>query len=194
MGMEYVLLVSGTEKGRESISALLRKAGGCPVITAVSSGSEARRMILDGEWDMVVINSPLPDESGEDLARMVTERTLSATIMMVRMEFVDEVAAIVEDAGVLVVPKPIVRQMFFQSLKLATAMRRRLTGLRSENSRLQQKIEEIKLVDRAKCALIQYLAMGEQQAHRHIEKQAMDLRLSRREVAERIIKTYEKGR
>jgi response regulator NasT len=191
--MEYVLVVSGTEKGRESISSLLREAGGCPAITAVSSGSEARRLILDGEWDLVVVNSPLPDESGEDLARMVTERTLSAVILMVRMEFVDEVSAVVEDAGVLVVPKPIVRQMFLQTLKLANAMRRRLTGLRSENSKLQQKIEEIKLVDRAKCALIQYLNMGEQQAHRYIEKQAMDLRSSRRDVAERIIKTYEKG-
>lgn len=192
--MDHVLLVSGTEKGRESLAALLQEAGGCPAITTASSGSEARRLILDGEWDLVVLNSPLPDESGEDLARMITERTLSAVIMVVRMEFVDEVAAIVEDAGVLIVPKPIVKQVFFQSIKLANAMRRRLTGLRNENSKLQQKLEEIKLVDRAKCALIQYLNMDEQQAHRYIEKQAMDLRLSRRDVAQRIIKTYEKGR
>ncbi|MFA6841361.1 MAG: ANTAR domain-containing protein, partial [Sphaerochaetaceae bacterium] len=73
-------------------------------------------------------------------------------------------------------------------------MRRRLVSLRSENSKLQRKIEEIKLVDRAKWALIQYLHMNEQQAHRYIEKQAMDLRQSRRDVAERIIKTYEQGR
>lgn len=192
--MENVLLVAGTEKGRESISSLLREAGGYPTITAVSCGNEARRLILDGEWDTVVINSPLPDESGEDLARMVTEQTLSAAVMLVRMEFVDEVAAVVEDAGVLVVPKPIVKQVFFQSLKLANSMRRRLVSLRSENSKLQRKIEEIKLVDRAKWALIQYLHMNEQQAHRYIEKQAMDLRQSRRDVAERIIKTYEQGR
>lgn len=192
--MENVLLVAGTEKGRESISSLLREAGGYPAITAVSCGNEARRLILDGEWDTVVINSPLPDESGEDLARMVTEQTLSAAVMLVRMEFVDEVTAVVEDAGVLVVPKPIVKQVFFQSLKLANSMRRRLVSLRSENSKLQRKIEEIKLVDRAKWALIQYLHMNEQQAHRYIEKQAMDLRQSRRDVAERIIKTYEQGR
>lgn len=45
--------------------------------------------------------------------------------------------------------------------------------LKSENERLQEKIAEIRLVDRAKCALIQYADMTEPQAHRYIEKQAM---------------------
>ena len=56
---------------------------------------------------------------------------------------------------------------------------------------LQQKVEEIRLVDRAKCALIQYLNMTEAQAHRHIEKQAMDLRVSRAKIAQSILNTYE---
>ena len=51
-------------------------------------------------------------------------------------------------------------------------------------------IEEIRLVDRAKCALIQYLSFTEQQAHRHIEKQAMDMHITK-EVALGILKTYE---
>ena len=63
--------------------------------------------------------------------------------------------------------------------------------LQRENVKLQQKIEEIRLVDRAKCCLIQYLNMTEAQAHRHIEKQAMDTRRTRREVAEGILQTYE---
>ncbi len=191
--MDHVLLVTATGKGQQSISELLCMDGSRPVITCATSGSEARRLLLDGEFDLVVINAPLPDESGEELARLVTERTLCSALLLVRTEYVDEVAAIVEDAGVLVVPKPIIRQIFLQSVKLCSAMRRRLTGLRTENSMLQMKIEEIKLVDRAKCALVQYLHMDEQQAHRHIEKQAMDMRSSRRDVAQRIIKMYEKG-
>ena len=46
-------------------------------------------------------------------------------------------------------------------------------------------------MDRAKCVLIQYLNMTETQAHRYIEKQAMDLRTTRRQIAEGILKTYE---
>ena len=51
--------------------------------------------------------------------------------------------------------------------------------------------EEIRLVDRAKCALIQYLGMSEATAHRYIEKQAMDLRKTKVQIAEGILKTYE---
>ena len=54
----------------------------------------------------------------------------------------------------------------------------------------EEKIDEIRLVNRAKWLLIECLSMTEADAHRYIEKQAMDLRLSKREVAENIIKTY----
>ena len=52
-------------------------------------------------------------------------------------------------------------------------------------------MDEIRVVNRAKWVLIEYLHMNEAQAHRYIEKQAMDMRLTRREVAESLIKTYE---
>ena len=67
-----------------------------------------------------------------------------------------------------------------------------ISRLKSENERLQEKIAEIRLVDRAKCALIQYADMTEPQAHRYIEKQAMDLRRTRLDIAQSILKAYEK--
>ena len=66
-----------------------------------------------------------------------------------------------------------------------------LDFLKFQNQKLQDKLEEIRLIDRAKCVLIQYLNMTEQQAHRYIEKQSMDLRQSRVVTAESILKTYE---
>jgi response regulator NasT len=63
--------------------------------------------------------------------------------------------------------------------------------LQNQNEKLQKKIEEMRMVDRAKCALIQYLRMTEQQAHRHIEKQAMDTRQTKMQVARDIVNTYE---
>lgn len=67
-----------------------------------------------------------------------------------------------------------------------------MKGLKKQNEQLQKKIEDIKFVDRAKCVLIEYLKMSEAEAHRFIEKQAMDLRVTKREIASRILKTYEK--
>ena len=51
-------------------------------------------------------------------------------------------------------------------------------------------MNEIRLVNRAKWLLISEVKMTEPDAHRYIEKQAMDLCVSKREIAEQIIKTY----
>ena len=148
-------------------------------------------MLLEAEYDLVVVNAPLTDEFGHELALSAAESSAAGVILIVKSELADELSARVEDVGVFVVPKPVSRPFFYQAVRLAQASHRRVLGLRTENVRLQSKIEEIRLVDRAKCALIQYLNMTEPQAHRYIEKQAMDLRLTRRQVAENIVKTYE---
>ena len=79
----------------------------------------------------------------------------------------------------------------YKSIKYICISRKKYLGLQSENERLKVKISEIRLIDRAKCILIQYLNMSEPQAHRYIEKQAMDLRVTKKEIAENILKTYE---
>ena len=52
-------------------------------------------------------------------------------------------------------------------------------------------MQDIRTVNRAKWLLIEIKRMTENEAHYYIEKQAMDMRLSRREVAENIIRTYD---
>lgn len=188
--MDSVLVVSSSDKGKDFLSEFLRAQDFSNIIT-VKSGAEARRLLHENDFELVVINAPLRDESGEELSLMVTDISMAGVILIVKSEIADDVSAEVEDYGVFVLPKPLSRPMFFQALKLMAAARRRLMGLQHENTQLQQKIEDIRLVDRAKCALIQYLKLTEPQAHRYIEKQAMDRRISKREVAQGILNTYE---
>ena len=93
--------------------------------------------------------------------------------------------------GIFVMPKPASPEFFYQAVKLLTAARNRISVLEDENKKLQEKISEIRLVDRAKLVLIQRLEMTEQQAHRYIEKQSMDMRQSRAITAQNILKTYD---
>jgi len=188
--MNSVLLACGRDKSREALTGLLVTSDFSQVSVA-ENGSEARRMLLAADYDLIIIDAPLPDEFGHDFALYAAENTASGVLILVKAELADSVAAKAEDYGVAVVAKPMNRQLFFQAVKLVTVSRRRLLGLRDENLQLQKKIEEIRLVDRSKYALMQYLKMTEPQAHRYIEKQAMDLRITRREVALNILKTYE---
>lgn len=79
-----------------------------------------------------------------------------------------------------------------QTLRVALALQERVQALEGENSRLKRTLGELKLIDRAKCSLVRHCDMSEQEAHRYIEKTAMDKRLPRRAVAEAILAEYEK--
>lgn len=148
-------------------------------------------MIENYSFDLIIINTPLKDEFGHDFALSAAEMTSSGIILIVKSELSDEISSKVEEDGVFILSKPISRQLFYQAIKMTFSFRKRLLGLKKENFKLQKKIEEIRLIDRAKCILIQYLNMTEPQAHHYIEKQAMDMSCNKIEIAERILQTYE---
>ncbi|WP_319473491.1 ANTAR domain-containing protein [uncultured Sphaerochaeta sp.] len=189
--MLRALVVSSTQKGCDSLCSLMREHDRSIELLHCLSAGEARRLVLDQELDLVVINAPLLDESGEELAVMVVQQSLAGSILVVRNQYFEQCEALFSEQGVLVVSKPVIRQMFFQALSLARSMRRRLTAMHTENEKLHKKIEEIKIIDKAKWVLIENLGMDEQQAHRYMEKQAMDLRKSRYAVALSLLKTYQ---
>lgn len=189
--MERVLIAAASEKSATSLTDFLNSDRIPEHIVTVFSGSEARRCLLENDFDLVIINTPLPDEFGHELALMTVRQSTAGVLMLAKAEIADSVSARVEEEGVFVVPKPINRTLFFQALRLVNASRKRICGLRKENVKLQQKIEDIRLVDRAKCILIEVLGMTESQAHSYIEKQAMDMRITKREIAQGILKTYE---
>jgi len=188
--MANALIVSRTEKSIAFFTELLNAASFEQIIV-VSSCSEARRLLLGRNFDLVIINAPLADESGELLARHVASTNIAQVILVVKSEYFDEVSAAAEDDGVLTVAKPVSRAVFWSVLKLARASQARITRVRAENNELRQRIEDIRIVDRAKYILFSHFNMSEPEAHRYIEKQAMDTRVTKREVAEGILKTYE---
>ncbi len=188
--MDQVLIVSSGEKSTEFLKQTLKNAFFLK-ISVFSSCASARREFYEHDYDLVIINAPLADESGEEFARFVASKGMCQVILIVKSEFYDEVSAMVEDDGVLTISKPLNKAVFWSTLKLAKSTHNRVVKMQAENRKLKEKIEDIKIVDRAKCILISYMSMTEQDAHRYIEKQAMDMRESKRKIAEGILKTYE---
>jgi len=188
--MEYALIVTASEKSAAVFSELLHAAA-IHQITAVPTCGEARRMFVERDFDLVIINAPLSDESGEALARYIAGTGITQVLLVVPAEHFEAISAICERDGVLTIGKPLNRSVLWSALKMAVAMQGRLQRFQSENSRLRQKIADIRVVDRAKGLLMSYLSMSEQEAHRYIERQAMDSRITKRAVAEGILKTYE---
>ena len=190
--MESALIVSCVEKSTAFFSELLITADIPPnQITVLNTCGEARRLLLERDFDLVIINAPLRDESGESFARHIAARNTSQVILIVKAEYFDSVSANCEKDGVLTISKPLSRAVCWSALSLAKSAQSRIKRMQNENTRLLQKIEDIRIVDRAKCLLISCMGMNEKEAHRYIEKQAMDMRLTKREVAESVLRTYE---
>ena len=103
----------------------------------------------------------------------------------------DQIADKLQEFGVLVLGKPFTGAQFRQAVQIAASSYKRLAVLRTENAKLLDKIAQLRLVDRAKCYLIEKKGYTETDAHRLIEKRAMDTRMSRGEVAQEILEEEE---
>ena len=185
-----VLIVTASDSFTEKIMPLLPVTDYWPVTTA-HSNSEARRKILETAFDIVLINAPLPDDFGMRLAIDICTGSGAGVLLMVRSDQFDDVYARVVGYGVLTLSRPTSVQMVAQNLRILCATRERMRRMEEKQTAVEEKIEEIRLVNRAKWLLIECLGMTEPEAHRYIEKQSMDRRISKREAAETVIRTYQ---
>ena len=184
-----VLIVSASEKFNTTTASLLPMTDYWPV-NMVHSVAAAKRRQLDQPYDIVLINAPLPDDFGMRLAIDTCNSSGAGVLLLVKNEVYNDIYSKVVGYGVMTLSKPTSTQMVAQSLRVLCATRERLRKVEERQASVEEKIEEIRLVNKAKWQLIECLRMTEAEAHRYIEKQAMDQRVSKREIAESIIETY----
>ena len=186
-----VLVAGGNEKLCELLSEILPKNEYAFLPPAKTAG-EVRRLTMDRNVDLVILNAPLKDEFGVQLAQDLAENNMGV-LLLTGSDVSEQVSYRVEQSGVITLAKPTTRQSLYIALRALTALRSKLLQMEQKTKALQQKVADIHTVNHAKWLLIQHDNMTENDAHRFIEKQAMDMRLSRREVAESIIRTYDMG-
>ena len=184
-----VLLVSSSPKFNESMLALLPESRFYPV-AAVSDVPSARRRLLEGKYDIVIINAPLPDDFGTRLALNICDNSGTAVLLFVKAEHYPDINGRVSPFGVLVLPKPASSRAVSQSLQLLCGTRERLRRMEQKTASIEEKMEEIRIINRAKLLLMEQLKMTEKEAHRFIEKQAMDRCVTRITIAQSILSTY----
>ena len=184
-----ILLVSASDKFNSSLLPLL-SGNSYNNVTVSSDISAARRLFAENSYDFVIVNTPLPDDFGTRFALDVCEQSATGVMLLVKAEHYPDISARVSRFGVFTLSKPTTSQMISQSLMLLSATRERLRRMEQKTASIEERMEEIRIVNRAKWLLIEQLKMTEGEAHRYIEKQAMDRCISKRSVAESIISIY----
>ena len=190
MNMEKVLIISPQIQAAQALYDIIKSLN-FSGYDYVASGNEARRKFDLTDYDLTIINTPLSDEFGTELALDIAEKSLSAIIILVKSDLTEQVQDKISITGAFVIGKPVNKQVLFQSIPFVLNSKQVISTLREQNKALKRKVDDIKVIERAKFSLIKYLGLDESQAHRYIQKQAMDLRVSPRVIADNILKTYE---
>ena len=179
-----ILIVSSSEHFQGLVKRSLKDF---ITIDSAGSGSAARRYILEKYYNLVVINIPLPDEIGEELALDIAEKSDSSVLLVTPREVSGFVMEHVADLGILVVEKPVPAGQLDQAVRFLTAVQNRICRLKRKTRKVEEKMEELRIVSRAKLLLVEKKGMTENDAHRFIGKQSMDRGVSRKRIAQRIL-------
>ena len=182
-------MVSASEKLNQSLPELFSVYAFSPVCV-VSNVSAAKRMLNERDFDFLIINSPLPDDVGLRFALDAVDAYQTVVLFLTSAAQYDDAYEKLVPSGVFLLKKPVPVSVVQASLSWLISARERVRKTEKKTLSLEEKMEEIRLVNRAKWLLIRELHMKEPDAHRYLEKQAMDRCVSKRQIAEEIIKTY----
>lgn len=184
-----VLVASAAQKFNAALSALLPETDYYPV-RYVTSIAGARQALVERSFDLVLINAPVGDDMGTRFAIDVCREENTVALLLVREDIYLQIYEEVAEQGVFTLQKPVTTQALEQALRWMIAARERLRKLEKKAVSFEERMDEIRLVNRAKWLLIENLSMTESAAHRCIEKQAMDRCVAKAEIAKEIIRTY----
>ncbi len=186
-----VLVISKSKQMTDLLVETLPGVQYRPIVSAASVG-EAKRMLVTNGFDLLIINTPLEDDFGIQTALDISAEQTIGILLLVKAEIFDQVTYKVEENGIITLPKPTSKQTIYSTIKMMSAMRYKIKAMEKETMNLKGKMDEIRIITRAKWILVDQLNMTEPQAHRHIEKQAMDRCMKKATIAENIIRTYER--
>ena len=184
-----ILLVSASPKLNDALCALMPESGFGPVHIA-GNLSSAKRLCVEQAFDLVIINSPLPDDAGIRFSIDLCHESLSSVLLLIPSDVHEQIRDRVVRHGVFVLAKPVTRTNLSLALDWMASARERMRKTEKKALSIEEKMEEIRLVNRAKWLLIRELGMEEPEAHRYIEKEAMNRSLSKREIAKQVIQMY----
>lgn len=181
-----IFINAKTEESCRNVAAALEDVS--EVVLCCSD--EAADLADYSEYSAVVVSVPLRSEFGLEYVARTAKKTDVPIIVLARADIAEDVQRRIRFTGAFVLPKPFTKSNLVQTLRMAAIAKDSINRLEREKSELQGKLDDSRIISRAKCCLIQYLNMTEEQAHKHIQKMAMDTRRTQREAAEDVLRTY----
>lgn len=165
----------------------LLKGEGYDVVGEAGNGEEALEMARALEPDLVVMDVKMPKMDGITAASAIAEERIAPVVMLTAFSQRELVERAREAGAMAYVVKPFDASDVVPAIELAMARYAEIRAVEDEVADLTERLESRKAVDQAKGLLMESLGLSEPEAFRWIQKTAMDLRKSMREVAQGVI-------
>jgi AmiR/NasT family two-component response regulator len=160
---------------------------GYDVVGQAEDGEKAVALTLEHRPDLVILDVKMPKLDGIAAAEQIAGKRIAPVVILTAFSQRDLVER-ARDAGAMAyLVKPFDQTDLVPAIEMAVSRFTELRQLESEVDDLTERLETRKLVDRAKGVLQQSLGLSEPDSFRWIQKTAMDLRLSMRQVAEGVV-------
>ena len=187
-----ILIFSEQGETLDNITLAAGEFGFSEISVSETAETSSLKKIFSGKkFDMVFINAPVGGVYGLDIAAAACGYGCGV-ILAAPSKHCGEIAKKLGDMDVFILPRPLGKAMLLQTFRFVMLTARNEAELSDEKTRLEQKLQDVKLVDRAKCVLVEVLKMSEADAHRQIQKQSMDRHVPQVVIAQDILKTYER--
>jgi AmiR/NasT family two-component response regulator len=160
---------------------------GYEVVGEAGDGERAVALAEELRPDLVVMDVKMPKLDGISAASRIAERRIAPVVILTAFSQRDLVER-ARDAGAMAyLVKPFGKTDLVPAIEMARSRFAEIRQLESEVADLSERLATRKAVDRAKGILQESLDISEPDAFRWIQKTAMDLRLSMRDVAEGVV-------
>lgn len=186
-----VMIAAATEKVATQIKGILPSGFG--KVSFQPSMTKVKQKLIEERFDLLIVYTPLPDDFGlQSAMELVGKYPAMSILLLVNKDVYQQALYRSRDAGIMVLARPISTAFFVSAVEMLGVMSNKVQNLLNENAKLQRKLEDERYVGRAKCLLVEKEGMTEAEAHKYLERQAMNGSVTRREVAVRVIR--ENGR
>ena len=160
---------------------------GYDVVGQAGDGQTAVELAELHRPDLVVLDVKMPKLDGIAAAQRIAEQRIAPVVILTAFSQRDLVDR-ARDAGAMAyLVKPFNKSDLVPAIEMAVSRFAEVQLLEAEVADLTERLETRKSVDRAKGVLQRQLDLSEPDAFRWIQKTAMDLRLSMRQVADGVI-------
>jgi two-component system, response regulator PdtaR len=160
---------------------------GYDVVGQAGDGEAAVTLATDLRPDFVVMDVKMPKLDGISAAEQIAGERIAPVVMLTAFSQRDLVERASQAGAMAYVVKPFSKADLVPAIEIARARFAEIQAVEAEVSDLTEQLESRKVVERAKGLLQSGLGLSEPEAFRWIQKTAMDLRKSMREVAEGVI-------